>query len=112
MKVKEHGQKLKVQDDKYNYCPVPSESEKPKKLQRIRQKKASTFGEFSLSPQDVLDLISVKCERRTNPIWFSLVASEDQYEYEPAFILQNFSVYSVYRVNIELSNVFINNSAN
>ncbi|XP_055829293.1 E3 ubiquitin protein ligase DRIP2-like isoform X2 [Solanum dulcamara] len=78
MKVKEHGQKLKVQDDKHNCGPVPSESEKPKKLRRIRRKKASTFGEFSISPQAVLDLISVKCERRTNPIWFSLVASEDQ----------------------------------
>ncbi|MCD7450741.1 hypothetical protein HAX54_008302, partial [Datura stramonium] len=78
IKVKEHGQKLKVQDDKYNCDPAPSESGKPKKLRRIRRKKASKFGEFSISPQAVLDLISVKCERRTNPIWFSLVASEDQ----------------------------------
>ncbi|KAL3365022.1 hypothetical protein AABB24_010262 [Solanum stoloniferum] len=75
---KEHGQKLKVQGDKYSCVPVPAESEKTKKLRRIRRKKASTFGEFSISPQAVLDSISVKCERRTNPIWFSLVASEDQ----------------------------------
>ncbi|CAN4113679.1 unnamed protein product [Withania somnifera] len=76
--VEEHGQKLEVQDDKYNCSPAP-ESEKPKKLQRSRRKKASTFGEFSISPQAVLDLISAKCERRRSyPIWFSLVASEDQ----------------------------------
>ncbi|XP_016513876.2 E3 ubiquitin protein ligase DRIP2-like isoform X2 [Nicotiana tabacum] len=52
--------------------------DKPKKLRRNRQKKASEFGESSISPQTVLDAITAKCERRNNPIWFSLVASEDQ----------------------------------
>ncbi|KAK4351682.1 hypothetical protein RND71_030995 [Anisodus tanguticus] len=73
IEVKEHGQKSKVQDG-----PALSESEKPKKLRRICRKKASTFGEFTISRQAVLDAISVKCERRANPIWFSLVASEAQ----------------------------------
>ncbi|OIT06927.1 PREDICTED: E3 ubiquitin protein ligase DRIP2-like [Nicotiana attenuata] len=77
-KVKKHGQKLKVQDDKNEYGPGPPESEKPKKLRKICLKKASTFGEFNVSAQTVLDSISFKCSRRTNPIWFSLVASEDQ----------------------------------
>ncbi|XP_075090003.1 E3 ubiquitin protein ligase DRIP2-like [Nicotiana tabacum] len=77
-KVKKHGQKLKVQDDNNEYGPAPPESEKPKKLRKIRRKKASTFGKFGISPQTALDSISVKCGRRTNPVWFSLVTSEDQ----------------------------------
>ncbi|KAK4344789.1 hypothetical protein RND71_034965 [Anisodus tanguticus] len=76
-KVKEHGQKLKIKDDN-NVDPSPPEFDKPKKSRRIRQKKASIFGEFNISPQTVLDATTARCERRIYPIWFSLVASEDQ----------------------------------
>ncbi|XP_009793324.1 E3 ubiquitin protein ligase DRIP2-like isoform X1 [Nicotiana tabacum] len=76
-KVKEHGHKLKIKDDN-NDDPGPQEFDKPKKSRRIRQKKASAFGEFNISPQTVLDATSARCERRIYPIWFSLVASEDQ----------------------------------
>ncbi|KAJ8558125.1 hypothetical protein K7X08_004891 [Anisodus acutangulus] len=75
-KVKEHGQKLKIKDDN-NVDPAP-EFNKPKKSRRIRQKKASIFGEFNISPQTVLDATTARCERRIYPIWFSLVALEDQ----------------------------------
>nr|GMD18628.1 E3 ubiquitin protein ligase DRIP2-like [Ipomoea batatas] len=81
-KVKEQGQKFKVQYGKSNDDPNPPESEKPKKLRRVR-KKEPTFGNLSISPQAVLDAVSTKCERRISPIWFSLVASEDQNGDEP-----------------------------
>ncbi|XP_009612826.1 E3 ubiquitin protein ligase DRIP2-like [Nicotiana tomentosiformis] len=77
-KVKKRGLKIKVHDDKNNSGASHLGSDKPKKLRRNRQKKASEFGESSISPQTVLDAITAKCERRNNPIWFSLVASEDQ----------------------------------
>ncbi|XP_059300868.1 E3 ubiquitin protein ligase DRIP2-like isoform X1 [Lycium ferocissimum] len=77
-KVKKHGLKIKVHNDKNNSGPAQLESDKPKKIRRNRQKKASEFEGFSISPQTVLDAMATKCERRNNPIWFSLVASEDQ----------------------------------
>uniref|UniRef100_A0A0V0HM09 Putative ovule protein n=1 Tax=Solanum chacoense TaxID=4108 RepID=A0A0V0HM09_SOLCH len=77
-KVKKHGLETKVQDNKNNSGPAHLGSDKPKKMRRNSQKKASESGGFSISPQTVLDAIATKCERRNNPIWFSLVASEDQ----------------------------------
>lgn len=77
-KLKKRGLKIKVHDDKNNSGASHLGSDKPKKLRRNRQKKASEFGESSISPQTVLDAITTKCERRINPIWFSLVAAEDQ----------------------------------
>ncbi|KAF2314809.1 hypothetical protein GH714_036697 [Hevea brasiliensis] len=50
----------------------------PKRLRRIRRKKASNFGYLGISSQAVLDAASAKHERRAGPVWFSLVASEDQ----------------------------------
>lgn len=77
-KVKKHGLEIKVHDNKNNGGPAHLGSDKPKKMRRNNQKKASEFGGFSISPQTVLDAIATKCERRNNSIWFSLVASEDQ----------------------------------
>ncbi|KAK9281202.1 hypothetical protein L1049_004097 [Liquidambar formosana] len=76
-KVKDHGRKSKVQDEKNSIASVSPESVKPKKLRRIRRKRAAPFGELSVPPQVVLDAASAKRERRLSPIWFSLVASED-----------------------------------
>nr|GMD71093.1 E3 ubiquitin protein ligase DRIP2-like [Ipomoea batatas] len=42
-KVKEHGHKLKVQDEKTNSGSTPLESEKPKKLRRIRKKAPTLY---------------------------------------------------------------------
>ncbi|KAK4338723.1 hypothetical protein RND71_043210 [Anisodus tanguticus] len=78
IKVKKHGLKIKVHDDKNNSGSAHLGSDKPKKMRRNRQKKASEFGGFSISPQTVLDAINTKCERRNDSIWFSLVASGDQ----------------------------------
>ncbi|GLU03621.1 hypothetical protein SLE2022_208100 [Rubroshorea leprosula] len=77
-KLKEEKSKLKVEDEKNNADPTPSETVTPKKLRRIRRKRATAFGTSGISPQAVLDAASAKRERRIGPVWFSLVASEDQ----------------------------------
>lgn len=82
-KVKEHGTKSKVHEEKDSTDPVSPDSVKPKKLRRIRPKKAATSGELGISPQAVLDAACAKGERRIGPIWFSLVASEDQEGHSP-----------------------------
>ncbi|RVX20445.1 E3 ubiquitin protein ligase DRIP1 [Vitis vinifera] len=56
---------------------VPDESVKPKKLCRVRRRRAAAFGELGISPQAVLNAVN-NHKRRTGSIWFSLVASEDQ----------------------------------
>lgn len=78
-RMKENKRKLKVEDEKI-IDPVSSENMKPKKLRRVRRKREASFGESRIiSPQAVLDAAtSSKHERRCGPIWFSLVASEDQ----------------------------------
>ncbi|XP_034691345.1 E3 ubiquitin protein ligase DRIP2-like [Vitis riparia] len=76
-KVKEHGRKSKVQDEKISTTPVSAESVKPKKLCRVRRRRAAAFGELGISPQAVLNAVN-NHKRRSGSIWFSLVASEDQ----------------------------------
>ncbi|XP_059625966.1 E3 ubiquitin protein ligase DRIP2 isoform X2 [Cornus florida] len=77
-KAKEHGHKSKVQAEKNITNPVSPDSVKPKKLRRIRRKRATAFGELGISLQAVVDAATGKQEKRIGPIWFSLVASEDQ----------------------------------
>ncbi|KAK1373981.1 E3 ubiquitin protein ligase DRIP2 [Heracleum sosnowskyi] len=72
----------KVQDGQDASDLDPSESLNPKKTRQMRHKK-NTFDESGVSPQAVLDATSTRCERIKNPIWCSLVASEDQEGYEP-----------------------------
>ncbi|KAK4418350.1 E3 ubiquitin protein ligase DRIP2 [Sesamum alatum] len=76
-------QKSKVQDEKNCSDDTPPESERPKKLRRVRQKKARNFGEFRVPPQVVLDAASSKFERRNYPIWFSLVSDEQEGDAQP-----------------------------
>ncbi|KAH6755420.1 DREB2A-interacting protein 2 [Perilla frutescens var. hirtella] len=73
-KLKENKQKSKGQDDKHCSDHTPPDSERPKKLRRVRQKKAENFGEFGLLPQVVLDAAGAKFDRKNYPIWFSLVS--------------------------------------
>ncbi|XVF71929.1 hypothetical protein PTKIN_Ptkin12aG0079300 [Pterospermum kingtungense] len=77
-KHREEKCKTKVEDEKNNAGPATSETVTPKKLRRIRRKRASGFGDSRISPQAVLDAGGPKLERRIGPVWFSLVASEDQ----------------------------------
>ncbi|KAG8370756.1 hypothetical protein BUALT_Bualt13G0016600 [Buddleja alternifolia] len=76
-KNKENRQKSKLKDEKNCSDHAPSESERPKKLRKIRAKKAQQFGEVRVSPQDVLDATDAKFDKRDHPIWFSLVASDE-----------------------------------
>lgn len=77
-KVKEQGRKPNIQDEMNTASSLSPESLKPKKLRRVRRKKESAFGESGILPQAVLDAAGAKREKRTGPIWFSLIASEDQ----------------------------------
>ncbi|PPS02791.1 hypothetical protein GOBAR_AA17872 [Gossypium barbadense] len=62
---KENG-KTKVEEEKNNAAPATTSGiVNPKKLRRIRQK-------------TVLDAAGPRHEKRIGPVWFSLVASEDQ----------------------------------
>ncbi|XP_073154235.1 E3 ubiquitin protein ligase DRIP2-like [Henckelia pumila] len=76
-KHKENRLKSKVQAES---CTVhaPQESERPKKSRRGRQKKGENVGEFKVPPQVVLDATPAKFDRKNHPIWFSLVASDEQ----------------------------------
>ncbi|XP_044466359.1 E3 ubiquitin protein ligase DRIP2-like isoform X1 [Mangifera indica] len=77
-KTKEDKLKSKVEDKTHSNDPTPSETGNPKKLRRIRRKTAAAFGDSNISPQSVLEANGAKYERRSGPIWFSLVASKVQ----------------------------------
>lgn len=74
-KNKENNQDLKGQD-KNGANSLPS-SVKRRRLTAARKRAAMT-DEMSASAQGMLDSAGAKSNRRNNPIWFSLVASEDQ----------------------------------
>ncbi|CAA7026391.1 unnamed protein product [Microthlaspi erraticum] len=59
--------------------PTASETATPKKLRRTRRKRsaATTFGDLGNSPQP--DESSAKRERRSGPLWFRLLVSDDQH---------------------------------
>lgn len=76
IKNKENKRKARVEDEKNSPFPVSSDTAKPNKLRRVRRKK-ETFGESGISPQAVVDSTSNKLFM-SGPIWFSLVASENQ----------------------------------
>ncbi|KAL4604718.1 hypothetical protein ACB092_10G210200 [Castanea dentata] len=77
-KSKEMKCRSKVEVEKNITNPVSSELGKPKILRRVRRKRKPAFGESEISPQAVLEAAGAKHERRFGPVWFSLVASEDQ----------------------------------
>ncbi|MED6182064.1 hypothetical protein PIB30_025302 [Stylosanthes scabra] len=76
-KNKENKRKGKTEDEKTSTCPVSSDTAKPNKSRRVRRRKEPPFGESGILPQSVLDSNSSK-HLRTGPIWFSLVASDNQ----------------------------------
>ncbi|XP_077248071.1 DREB2A-interacting protein 2 isoform X2 [Tasmannia lanceolata] len=75
-KVKQHGHKSKVKDDKNGNIPAPSGLVKARKLHGNGRKRAAR--EVGTSAQALLDACGANRERRFSPIWFSLVASHDQ----------------------------------
>lgn len=76
-KVREHIRKPKVEDDKNDAILTHSGLTKARRMNGTRRKRATTNRE--LNSQAVLDDAGVKHMRRISPIWFSLVASDDQY---------------------------------
>ncbi|KDP21358.1 hypothetical protein JCGZ_21829 [Jatropha curcas] len=77
-KFRENKDKSKVEDEKNNNDNNPSGPAGPKRLRRIRRKKAANFEYPGISSQAVLDAASAKHEGRAGPVWFSLVASDEQ----------------------------------
>ncbi|XP_052489174.1 E3 ubiquitin protein ligase DRIP2 isoform X2 [Gossypium raimondii] len=77
-KHREYKCKTKLEDERTSAGPATSETVTPKKLRRVSRKRASGFGDSGISPQAVLDAAGPKHERRIGPVWFSLVASENQ----------------------------------
>ncbi|KAL6564436.1 hypothetical protein OROMI_015886 [Orobanche minor] len=77
-KSREHRLKSKVQEEKNYSDHASGEHERPKKMRKVRQKKAQNFGEFKVPPQVVLDAASVKSESKNYPVWFSLVSDEQK----------------------------------
>ncbi|KAG8648120.1 E3 ubiquitin protein ligase DRIP2 isoform X2 [Manihot esculenta] len=75
-KNKEHRQDVKVQDDKNGINSLHT----PVKRRRLTasRRRAAMAEELSASAQVMLNTAGAKNYRRNCPIWFSLVASEDQ----------------------------------
>lgn len=74
---KEHGSNPKAKDNHNNGTTSLPESMKRKRLRATARNKAAASGELGSPAQVVLDASAAKC-RRNNPIWFSLIASEDR----------------------------------
>ncbi|XP_061340402.1 E3 ubiquitin protein ligase DRIP2-like [Gastrolobium bilobum] len=75
-KNKDNGHKTKFGDNKDGNT-FPSGPVKRRRLRPASQKRAAG-SEMSASTQVMLDATGGKCNRKNCPIWFSLVASEDQ----------------------------------
>lgn len=78
-KIKEKKRKAKVEDEKIITDHVSSDTAKPNKLRRVRPRKEPVFGESRISPQAVLDATDRNL-LWNDSIWFSLAASENQWE--------------------------------
>ncbi|XP_075507178.1 E3 ubiquitin protein ligase DRIP2-like isoform X1 [Primulina tabacum] len=76
-KNKENRLKSKVQTEN-STLHSPQESVKPKKLRRGRQKKGENSGEFRVPPQVLLEAACARFDQKNHPVWFSLVASDEQ----------------------------------
>lgn len=75
-KIKEHGQGIRVLDDKNGTNSLPV-SVKRRRLTAARKRAAMSEG-LSASAQAIVNAAGAKSNRRNSPIWFSLIASEDQ----------------------------------
>ncbi|CAI8615566.1 unnamed protein product [Vicia faba] len=75
-KNKSNGHKTKFGDDKDGNT-FPSGPVKRKRMRPPNQKRTAA-SEMSASAQLVLDATGSRCNRINSPIWFTLVASEDQ----------------------------------
>ncbi|XVE89900.1 hypothetical protein DITRI_Ditri20bG0032600 [Diplodiscus trichospermus] len=72
----EHGQNSEVQDEE-NKINLVTRPVKRRRLRAAAQKKAAAEQQAA-SARVMLDALGAKWNRKNSPIWFSLVASEDQ----------------------------------
>ncbi|CAN7010849.1 unnamed protein product [Brassica oleracea var. botrytis] len=76
-KTKDYKRKCKLEDEiRNNGDPTTSETATVKRTRRTRRKRSSTYGDSRIPP--LPDSESLKHERRKGPVWFSLVASNNQ----------------------------------
>ncbi|KAF8047607.1 hypothetical protein N665_2930s0001 [Sinapis alba] len=77
-KTKDHKRKCKLEEEiSNNGDPTTSKTaNKVKRTRRTRRKRSSTFGDSRIPP--LADAASLKQERENGPVWFSLVASNNQ----------------------------------
>lgn len=71
-KPKVKKQKSKDQEKNNDSGPI-----KPRK-RRVRRKREASSEEIAILPQALVDAASARCEKRCGPVWFSLLASEEQ----------------------------------
>ena len=78
-KTKDHKRKWKLEEENTtNGDPTTTETATVKRTRRTRRKRSSAFGDPRTPP--LPDAESLKQERRNGPVWFSLVASNNQWE--------------------------------
>ncbi|KAJ0230189.1 E3 ubiquitin protein ligase DRIP2 [Hirschfeldia incana] len=76
-KAKDYKRKCKLEEEiSNNGDPTTSETATVKRTRRTRRKRSSTLGDSRIPP--LHDTESLKQERRKGPVWFSLVASNNQ----------------------------------
>ncbi|CAH2060007.1 unnamed protein product [Thlaspi arvense] len=76
-KTKDHKRKCKLEEEISKNCdPTTSETATVKRTRRTRRKRSSSFGDSRIS--SLSDAASLTLERRNGPVWFSLVASNNQ----------------------------------
>ncbi|KAL0897274.1 hypothetical protein Bca101_081235 [Brassica carinata] len=76
-KTKDHKRKCKLEEEiSTNGDPTTTETAAVERTRRTRRKRSSTFGDSRIPP--LPDAESLKQQRRNGPVWFSLVASNNQ----------------------------------
>ncbi|CAF2285721.1 BnaA04g17680D [Brassica napus] len=76
-KTKDHKRKCKLEEEiSTNGDPTTTETGTVKRTRRTRRKRSSAFGDPRTPP--LPDAETLKQERRNGPVWFSLVASNNQ----------------------------------
>lgn len=85
-KAREHLQKPKMLDDKNSNYHTTALS-KTRRVNGAGRKRAAASREFETSAQALLCGTSVKRERETSPIWFSLISAPDRWEIAPIYLL-------------------------